>query len=230
MFKLTILRPAQGWTTVGWELGIVTLGVLIALALGAVASDIGWRIEVRGARERLREEIAFNLALLDEAERVRPCISRRLVEIEAILGEASRTRQLPAIASIGAAPTYSWPRGIWESQLAAGTISHYPKEEAAKLARLYGRFEGLRGRGGEAYAPWKRLNMLVGPGRPLDAGSEAVLYEALAEAKVTAFYLANSVAATRRLTATFGHGYARMGREQPMPVDDGLCSPMGETP
>ena len=32
MFRLFKLRPPHGWNAVAWELGIVTLGVLIALA------------------------------------------------------------------------------------------------------------------------------------------------------------------------------------------------------
>ena len=32
MFRLMKLRPPHGWPPVWWELGIVTLGVLIALA------------------------------------------------------------------------------------------------------------------------------------------------------------------------------------------------------
>ena len=32
MFRLTKLKPPQGWKVVAWELAIVTLGVLLALA------------------------------------------------------------------------------------------------------------------------------------------------------------------------------------------------------
>ena len=34
MFRLLKLKPPHGWNAVGWELGIVTLGVVIALAGG----------------------------------------------------------------------------------------------------------------------------------------------------------------------------------------------------
>jgi hypothetical protein len=42
----------------------VVLGVVIAILLGAVANEIGWRLEVAKAREQIRDELSFNFALL----------------------------------------------------------------------------------------------------------------------------------------------------------------------
>lgn len=38
MFRLLMLKPPHGWSAVGWELAIVTVGVLIALAAQQMVS------------------------------------------------------------------------------------------------------------------------------------------------------------------------------------------------
>lgn len=166
------------------EVGSVVLGVLIALGLGAVASDIGWRIEVANARQQIRYELGHNRELARWASDEVPCVTRRLEELAAILTEASRTRRLPPLGGIGTPGFGSWPRGVWDATMAAQTAAHFPASELHSLSRVYRTLEGNSNIAPETRSAWMTLSMMTGPGRTLDPGSEAALYAALAHARM----------------------------------------------
>ena len=62
MFRLLKVKPPHGWNAVAWELGIVTVGVLIALAAQQFVDDLHWRGELRDFRTAVRAEISWDLA------------------------------------------------------------------------------------------------------------------------------------------------------------------------
>jgi hypothetical protein len=75
------------------KVGSVVLGVLIASWLGAIATDIGWRFEVRQTREAPRAELSNDVAIAGERSAVAPCVEQRLDQLAAILAKASETRR-----------------------------------------------------------------------------------------------------------------------------------------
>jgi hypothetical protein len=133
------------------------------------------------------------------------------------MAEASRTRRLPPVSGLNVAGTYFWPRGIWESQLAAQTISHYPPKEAAGLNRVYRRFEAYAAADQRAQEAWSVLAMLIGPGRELDPGSEAMLYAALARARRANRAIPTGVTGARELLkSTLGLDYPKSAGLKPI--------------
>lgn len=62
MFRLLKLKPPNGWSAVGWELAIVTLGVLIALGFDQMVKGINERGDVDDVRRALHAEIADDRA------------------------------------------------------------------------------------------------------------------------------------------------------------------------
>src|SRR3954464_13215632 len=57
MFRPLRLKPPHGWNSVAWELAIVTLGVLIALA----AQQIAGALQNRGTAAETRAEVTDEL-------------------------------------------------------------------------------------------------------------------------------------------------------------------------
>ena len=85
MFRLLKLKPPHGWNAVGWELGIVTVGVLIALGAQQVVqwlTDLSTAAETRASvTDELNSDL-MSIALRRAAE---PCIDRRLEELRTIV-------------------------------------------------------------------------------------------------------------------------------------------------
>lgn len=67
MFRLLKLKPPHGWNAVVWELAIITLGVLIALAAQQVVSDLNDRRIAAETRREVTDELNSEQARHDAA-------------------------------------------------------------------------------------------------------------------------------------------------------------------
>ena len=176
-------RPIHNWREFLKEVGIIVLGVSIALTGEQAVEWWHWRSEVAKAREVIATEMAQNLVGAILRLRTQGCIERRLDTLTDILDAASRSGQLPPVGEIGQPPPRQWRNGAWESVVAAETATHFPRQQLADLGSLYelvARMEGLAQFNLQA---WSELYPMIGPGRRLDPASEADLRKALSMAR-----------------------------------------------
>ena len=68
------LSPPHGWRAVTWELGIVTLGVLIALGAQQWAEARSWDAKLRQSRAAISDELAKHYNWSVEWRIVLPCL------------------------------------------------------------------------------------------------------------------------------------------------------------
>lgn len=101
MFRLLRLRPPNGWPAVGWELAIVTLGVLIALAAQQWVENLAWRDRSEAAKSLIRDELAQHYAYAVEWRTTYPCIQAQLDDL--------RKRLIASGATIDPAPIHAEP-------------------------------------------------------------------------------------------------------------------------
>jgi len=129
--------PLHGWRAFFGEVGVIVLGVLIALGLGQVASDIHDRAIAEEARDAIRAEVRENLWWLETRELREPCITRRLAELDALLAQARRGEPIPAVQHIDDL----WHAKIttlrWETNAQAGRASLFPADEQRMLDNMY---------------------------------------------------------------------------------------------
>ena len=92
MFRLLKLRPPHGWNAVIWELAIVTLGVLIALAAQQIVQAAQNRSTAADTRAEVTDELNSDLMSMALRESIEPCIDRRLSELRAIVTTRSSWR------------------------------------------------------------------------------------------------------------------------------------------
>lgn len=176
--------PLHGWRQFLGEVGIVVLGVLIALGAGQLAESRDWDARVAVARQQLRYETGLNLYLLDLRLSQSACIDRRLDEIGAILARAAQQGTLPPLGTIGFPPSEAtWQSGVWQAQVSAQTAAHFPDVELASLGRVYGFIDSVRQLAAEEREAWLALSTLVGPGRPVDAATLDFLIRAAVRAR-----------------------------------------------
>jgi hypothetical protein len=92
MFRLMKLQPPHGWNAVGWELAIVTLGVLIALGAQQMVEGWSWDRKVAAAEETMREEIRSSLLSIVELDQLKSCTAAQLDRLQDALMEGDRPR------------------------------------------------------------------------------------------------------------------------------------------
>lgn len=187
--RLRMPKPLHGWRAFVGEVSIIVLGVLIALAFGAIVDDFKWRIAVSEARTQLRYEVGLNLAFLDNRILGQRCVKRRLNELAVVITRASKTGRLPPLGGIGRAEVYTWPTSVWETEIAAQTMTHFPSGQSAAISRAYRLISFVHQSNDAEAAAWLTLSAMTGPGRPVDAASLSRLIEALGVARRSNAYL-----------------------------------------
>ena len=74
----SVPKPLHGWRQFTGEVGIIVVGVLIALGAEQLVASWHWRSEVRQTDQRLVREMAMNLANAYERFAIDPCLRPRL--------------------------------------------------------------------------------------------------------------------------------------------------------
>ena len=75
-------RPIHGWRAFAGEVGIIVLGVLIALSAEQLVEALHWRSEVHELRDAMRAELSADRARTEENLAQNPCMVARLDAIE----------------------------------------------------------------------------------------------------------------------------------------------------
>ena len=92
-------KPLHGWRAFVGEVGIIVIGVLIALGAEQFLEWVHWRNEVADARRALDHEVAYDLGAVQKRQDEAPCIDRRLHAIRVMLaGRSSGLRTAPRSA------------------------------------------------------------------------------------------------------------------------------------
>jgi len=239
-------KPVHNWRELLTEIGVVVIGVCIALSAEQAVEWWHWRGQVAEAREVIATEMAQNLVGAIARLRTQGCIERRLDALSDILDAASRSGTLPPVGDIGQPPPRQWRSGAWESLVAAETATHFPRQQLSDLASLYQLVERMENYSQLSLQSWSYLYAMVGPGRQLDAASGADLRKALSLARATSRTYASMgmtlILRSRTLRLSFSGedlkhiADARTGPLAALPSAAGfgpisaLCDPLGAVP
>jgi hypothetical protein len=234
MAHFHIPKPLHGWREFAGEVGVIVLGVLIALAAESALESIRWRMKVSDARQELRYEVGHNMAILRDRIRQQPCAARRLKELGLVLTQASTTGNLPPLGAIGAPGHYTWPEAVWETQVAAQTASHFRGDEIASLARIYRLITLLHQLDDTDRAAWLSLSTMTGPGRHVDSVTVDRFIQALVQARLTndAFSSAAETIQTILGRASLGKDFPQIDPSNPPVLGTNrlLCNHIGGAP
>lgn len=149
MFRLLKVKPPHGWNAVAWELGIVTLGVLIALAAQQWVEGRTWRAKADKARKALRIELADHHDHAVEWRIVAPCIDAQLDRLERRFSGSKRTlAPAPLYAEdfygedpytyVIRTPSRPYDDSVWQATNGEGVSSFLRDKERLQLGWHYG--------------------------------------------------------------------------------------------
>ena len=181
-------KPLHGWRAFVGEVGIIVLGVLIALGAEQLVEALHWRNQVRHGRDDLAQSYGQIRSVMRERQSISPCLARRLDQIAAILDHASETGRLPPIGDIGQPRMRTLGERIWPGLVATGTAAHFPRDEASRYTDITKSVDELTADEQREAEAWTRLYTIVGPGRSIGQSEisdvRAALGEALFEARI----------------------------------------------
>jgi hypothetical protein len=164
-------KPIHGWREFAKEVGIIVLGVLIALGAEQTVEMLRWRGAVGSGRETLHKEIAFDNGYFRDRLAIAPCMDRRLAALTALVADAAAGK--PPNGPDGPRPMIPGRLTLvsaWNAEQASQTLTHFPRDELTKLGSYYDLLQSVRGWIEQENDAWASLGALgyKGPIGPQD--------------------------------------------------------------
>lgn len=146
-------KPILGWRQFFGEVGIIVLGVLIALGAEQVVHNITETRRTTEARERIKDELGTSLGLGVERLAVSPCLQDRVRELaDGLAGGRGNWEQFVrpdagdaklALREVYHTPSRAWIDDAYRGALTQGDLSRASPRERAQLAALYKQTEKM---------------------------------------------------------------------------------------
>lgn len=182
MFRLLRLNPPHGWIAVAWELAIVTLGVLIALAAQQIAQALQDRDTGRETRAEVNDELNSDLMSMALRQSVEPCIDRRLSELRATVTQWATTGSFQTPKWVSQSPPIEIELSRYDAALSAGRLALLSGEEQYRMGAVAARIRRFNDWQFEERLPWGRLRALQFGAAALSAQDQATIRSALQDA------------------------------------------------
>jgi hypothetical protein len=180
-------KPMHGWREFAGEVGIIVVGVLIALGAEQLVEMEHWRDAAGAAQDSVAEEMQDEYFAASEMAIAQPCIDRQLELLEKAVLAPGAYRPVPSYSE-GAfrfsfrGPARAWSDHVWQSVSNDGTAAHFDRETRLGLAAFYGLVEYIRAKNAEADMLRLRLGALSQPIQP-DAAARAGLVADMEQAR-----------------------------------------------
>jgi hypothetical protein len=129
------LKPLHGWREFFGEVGVIVLGVLIALGAQQVVQAIQTHADERAFRATIDHEIGLDLFMYDLRARQFACDTKHVAELQNWLSRARADTQMPSLYPL-APGTISPYRSAWDTR-DAQVFNHLPAEVRQKYAEFY---------------------------------------------------------------------------------------------
>jgi len=155
-------KPLHGWRAFAGEVGIIVVGVLIALAFGQVVQSIHDRSVAEQARDAIRAEVRENLWWLEFRDSYEPCIDGMLAELGEVLVRARAGQPTPLITNVHF-PVYAKITLLrWNANAEAGRTSLFSGNEQRLLGNMYFTTEDFRASQDQEETAWARMGFVEG--------------------------------------------------------------------
>lgn len=135
--RLSLPKPLRGWRAFAGEVGIIVLGVLIALAAQETVEDLRKNEDAREARALIREELATYMGRLESRWEVRGCVTNRLGEIQTLLDKVAEGGPIDRPAWVGRPQFWTLLTARWDAASQAGRAALIPPSELAEYGTMY---------------------------------------------------------------------------------------------
>lgn len=128
-------KPMHGWREFVGEVGIIVVGVLIALSAEQVVETLHLHRDTGEAVQAVEAELGLSAGVFEERVEVQACLDRRLQQIGRVILTARQTHRLPDVSEIGRPPVRPIQTSAWSAASSRGLVGKFPPVERDALQR-----------------------------------------------------------------------------------------------
>lgn len=198
------LRPAHGWRAFAGEVGVIVLGVLIALAAQQAAQAFNERQQAGGTRTALTNEIKESLGVLELRRAAQPCIDKRLKELRGLVDEWGRTGSYKTPRWVSQATWFGIGTQRFDAAESAGRLALLPPEEQYRMGFVHSGLTAFRFTQNDEIGAWATLRMLQSGADALAASDRTAIRVALQQASTLNYIMKIRTGQTLEQAAKYG--------------------------
>jgi len=182
--RFLLPKPIHGWRAFWGEVGIIVLGVLIALAAQQLAEDYQQKQRLAEADRAIALELGEAVGQATVKLRTYLCTENTLSKIGSIVSDAERIGRLPPLGEIPLPRRFTWPSGAWQTLQDGNVAALEPRDRLQGLSVIYSLIEFLDREQYREYDVWTDLYQLVGPGRGFSASDASTARSSIGQARM----------------------------------------------
>lgn len=131
-------KPIHSLRELASEIGVIVVGILIALGLEQAIEAYHERERANVAREAIEAELLFSAAKAHVIFQMRDCSERQLVALSNAIGQGDQVAVQRLVATAQLPYPFTWSSAAWQSALASGASEHFTAEQLRSYSILYG--------------------------------------------------------------------------------------------
>ena len=158
--RVQLPKPLHGWRPFVGEVGIIVLGVLIALGADQMVQDVQLRREARDARQAVRSELEVNMSRLASRSAQKGCVETRIDQLQAVLDSAAKEGAITSPKWVGRPQFWTMQTDRWEAISQSGRAALLSADELADYGLLYNFMRHINEAMVTEQADWARLRTL----------------------------------------------------------------------
>ena len=134
--QVHVPKPLHGWREFAGEVGIIVLGVLIALAAQQVVETIHGNAQAREFRKAVDDEVAYDLGSYKQRLLLSPCVEARLGELDHVIASYRAGKPI-AMHGLSRLPVgFSLRTSVWAGRT-DDVVSRLPLSTRLTYASIY---------------------------------------------------------------------------------------------
>jgi hypothetical protein len=154
---LHLPKPLHGWREFVGEVGIIVIGVGIALAAEQLLETGHWGRVVKEEGQALEQEVQDNHGTLLVRVLMQPCIDRRLNELAEVFRRHDAGQPLGLQGPIGRPTVFAGSETTLQMAIADQSLSHMPLARKQAIFNTYGSYDLFRTTADEERSGWRSL-------------------------------------------------------------------------
>ena len=195
MFRMLKLNPPHGWNSVAWELAIVTVGVILALAAQQWADNLNAHSKARTATAAIKSEVGDHYASAVEWRMVTPCMMAQIDRLQnRIMSSGDLLEPAPVYSEpafpkfVLRVPSKEYDSSAWQAAISDGVTAYLPPQLRTELSEHYQQvsaFVQMTQRNSISYGSLFALSRPM----PLDPGVRLTLIQLLDDLRGRVMYM-----------------------------------------
>lgn len=183
-------KPLHGWRELLGEVGVIVVGVIIALALEQAVEWSHWQEKVEAGRREIHSEMAGDSTFYRFRMATEQCVVRRLNQLAEITEARAAGQRVLPVRLAGIHLGFLVNSDTWQAERADQTLTHLPRAELDDLGQFYATADVMKGWVEREEEAWATLRTLEGDPNRLGQGDMAAIRNALQQARNFGYQIA----------------------------------------